>query len=246
MILLKHCRCIDCRNWIKAPYSECRYGIIRNGVKDTPDFPADAWHYCARYQGPQISRDVWVWPKVPPTAAQVGAGSKISDDPDGVSTTSARDRDRGEPGTDGFACTSRDSLVSSRPSCSTAHPVKPRCDEKRPHSHPPPPDVDDFRCLKDSTPRTPPTMAIMPPSNQQTDVTTGVPSDAVPRGDDVLSAFPMNPPATMTMPPDASKQAADCAQCLAWSWTAFPSAQQAQPRHSILHLPLLDLRWLRI
>jgi hypothetical protein len=41
----------------------CRHGIICNGVQDVPDYPADAWHYCALYRGPQISRDVWVWPK---------------------------------------------------------------------------------------------------------------------------------------------------------------------------------------
>ena len=25
--------------------------------------PADQWHYCAFYQGPQVSKDVWVWPR---------------------------------------------------------------------------------------------------------------------------------------------------------------------------------------
>jgi len=27
------------------------------------DPPPDAWHYCADYHGPQISKDVWVWPR---------------------------------------------------------------------------------------------------------------------------------------------------------------------------------------
>ena len=61
--ILRHCRCQDCEHWIRPPYNECRHGIIRNGVKERPEFPADAWHYCALYQGPQISKDVFVWPR---------------------------------------------------------------------------------------------------------------------------------------------------------------------------------------
>ena len=74
--VLKHCRCVDCRHWLREPYSMCKHGIICNGVKETPQFPPDAWHYCVLYYGPQISRDVWVWPKVAPQAANVGARSQ--------------------------------------------------------------------------------------------------------------------------------------------------------------------------
>jgi len=76
--ILRHCRCVDCLFWRAAPFSECRQGIIRNGISE-PQYPPDAWHYCALYHGPQISKDVWVWPKVAPRSRQVGAGSKISD-----------------------------------------------------------------------------------------------------------------------------------------------------------------------
>ena len=61
--ILRHCRCIDCEQWIKHPYNACEHGLISNGVKDKPEYPADAWHYCALYDGPQISKDVFVWPK---------------------------------------------------------------------------------------------------------------------------------------------------------------------------------------
>ena len=61
--ILHHCRCADCRHWIREPYNECSHGIIANGLKDPPEFPPDAWHYCALYHGPQRSRDVWAWPR---------------------------------------------------------------------------------------------------------------------------------------------------------------------------------------
>jgi hypothetical protein len=60
--ILKHCRCIDCRHWIRAPYSMCRHGVIVNGVGAALEYPPDAWHYCALYHGPQASPDVWAWP----------------------------------------------------------------------------------------------------------------------------------------------------------------------------------------
>jgi len=74
--ILKHCRCRDCRKWIGKPYSECRHGIIRNGVKEPPEYPAEAWHYCALYRGPQISKDVWVWPKRTGATGPSGGQSK--------------------------------------------------------------------------------------------------------------------------------------------------------------------------
>jgi len=73
---LKHCRCVDCLFWRAAPVSECRHGTIRNGIGD-PEYPPNAWHYCALYHGPQVSKDVWVWPRVAPRSHQVGAGSEI-------------------------------------------------------------------------------------------------------------------------------------------------------------------------
>jgi len=67
--ILRHCRCQDCEHWIGHPYNECDEGIVRNGVKPVPEYPPDAWHYCALYDGPQVSKDVFVWPK-PATGAK--------------------------------------------------------------------------------------------------------------------------------------------------------------------------------
>lgn len=39
----------------------CSHGIIVNGIRGQPDYPPDAWHYCADYNGPQISKDIWIW-----------------------------------------------------------------------------------------------------------------------------------------------------------------------------------------
>jgi len=66
--ILRHCRCVDCGHWVREPYNECAHGIIRNGVQPVLEFPPDAWHWCALYDGPQISRDVWLW-------AKAGAGA---------------------------------------------------------------------------------------------------------------------------------------------------------------------------
>ena len=98
--VLKHCRCMDCRHWIGEPHSECVHGIIRNGVKPVPEYPADAWHWCALYHGPQVSKDVWVWPKVTPQAAQVGAGSNIPAKP-GNPTADPGKRDVAQPRVNG-------------------------------------------------------------------------------------------------------------------------------------------------
>jgi hypothetical protein len=59
--ILRHCRCIDCRLWLTAPHSMCRHGIVVNGLKAAPEYPADFWHYCARYDGPQVNKDIFVW-----------------------------------------------------------------------------------------------------------------------------------------------------------------------------------------
>jgi len=79
--VLRHCRCIDCRNWIGPPYSECSQGIIRNGLVLRPEFPADGWHYCARYRGLQVSKDVWLFPQLQPQTHDVGpCGDRTPED----------------------------------------------------------------------------------------------------------------------------------------------------------------------
>jgi hypothetical protein len=70
--LLKHCRCMDCRRFYKAMGGEfyCESCIGGTRIewatgKRYCDPPPDAWHYCADYHGPQISKDVWAWPRRP-------------------------------------------------------------------------------------------------------------------------------------------------------------------------------------
>jgi len=70
--LLKHCRCMDCRRFYKDAcgefYCESYIGGTRiewaTGKRYCDPLP-DAWHYCADYHGPQISKDVWAWPRRP-------------------------------------------------------------------------------------------------------------------------------------------------------------------------------------
>ena len=50
--VLRHCRCLDCRLLDRNDG-----GCDVPGRNDAPD----EWHYCAGYDGPQISRDVLVW-----------------------------------------------------------------------------------------------------------------------------------------------------------------------------------------
>ena len=83
--ILPFCRCGDCRKFSEAAgESYCAEGIggtkvvWATGERFCNPAP-DQWHYCAGYDGPQISKDVWVWPRLAPQAAQVGAGSNISD-----------------------------------------------------------------------------------------------------------------------------------------------------------------------
>lgn len=70
--LLKHCRCMDCQRFYMAMGGEfyCEFYIGGTRVewatgKRYCDPPPDAWHYCADYHGPQISKDVWAWPRRP-------------------------------------------------------------------------------------------------------------------------------------------------------------------------------------
>jgi len=84
VVVLKHCRCMDCRNFSKVAsnyYCSKHIGgtaVVWGTGKRFCDPLPDAWHYCAGYHGPQVSKDVWVWPKATPRAAQGGAGSNIS------------------------------------------------------------------------------------------------------------------------------------------------------------------------
>lgn len=67
--ILRHCRCADCLNFssINDEYF-CSFYIggtavvWATGEHYCVPLP-NAWHYCARYRGPQVSKDVWVWPK---------------------------------------------------------------------------------------------------------------------------------------------------------------------------------------
>lgn len=68
--LLKHCRCMDCRRFHEDISGEffCESYIGGTRVewatgKRYCDPPPDVWHYCADYHGPQISKDVWAWPR---------------------------------------------------------------------------------------------------------------------------------------------------------------------------------------
>lgn len=81
VILLRHCRCVDCRKFSEW-YGDylCADGIggtkviWATGRRVCEPVP-DAWHYCAGYHGPQISKDVWVWPR---RSRHVCAGSTIA------------------------------------------------------------------------------------------------------------------------------------------------------------------------
>ena len=67
--ILRHCRCSDCLNFsCVAGEHFCSEHIGGTAVvwatgERFCDPPPNAWHYCARYRGPQISKDVFVWPK---------------------------------------------------------------------------------------------------------------------------------------------------------------------------------------
>lgn len=66
--ILRHCRCIDCGKFSRDEAGECFCSEYIGGTKvtwmtgeRTCDPPPEAWHYCSCYDGPQISKDVWVW-----------------------------------------------------------------------------------------------------------------------------------------------------------------------------------------
>ena len=73
--ILRHCRCVDCRRWNNRR-GYCREFLFRRYVPreeypkamrpfwtDVGRIRPEQWHYCARYDGPALSADVWVWPK---------------------------------------------------------------------------------------------------------------------------------------------------------------------------------------
>jgi len=68
--VLKHCRCLDCRKFHRHAWGEFSCDAFIGGTKVAwatgkreCDPPPDAWHYCRDYHGPQISKDVWDWPR---------------------------------------------------------------------------------------------------------------------------------------------------------------------------------------
>ena len=98
--LLKHCRCIDCRHFhrVAGEYYCTQYVggtkvVWATGERSCDPAP-DVWHYCAFYYGPQISKDIWAWPKATHQAAQVGAGSNISGGVEPVANPAAGDEVR--------------------------------------------------------------------------------------------------------------------------------------------------------
>jgi len=67
--ILRHCRCAECLNFSQigdehfcSEYIGGASVVWATGERLCDPVP-DAWHYCARYRGPQASKDVWVWPR---------------------------------------------------------------------------------------------------------------------------------------------------------------------------------------
>jgi hypothetical protein len=77
---------MDCRRfWSQDGTYFCAAGIggtlITWGTGERTYSPApDAWHYCARYDGPAISKSVFVWRN---QTHDVGPGSNISGEVEG-------------------------------------------------------------------------------------------------------------------------------------------------------------------
>lgn len=82
--ILRHCRCVDCRRFAFADgqyfcseYIGGTFSVVATGQRVCEPAP-EAWHYCSRYDGPQVSNDVWIWRKATPTSHHVGPRSNIS------------------------------------------------------------------------------------------------------------------------------------------------------------------------
>ena len=87
VVVLKHCRCMDCRNFSADGAGNYYCSELIGGTavvwatgRRFCDPPPDAWHYCARYHGPQISTDVWMWPHAA-KKRPVPGGGRPSDEP---------------------------------------------------------------------------------------------------------------------------------------------------------------------
>ena len=84
--VLRHCRCQDCEHWSNDQGACCvlpfrRYvpredyhPAMRRFWTDLGMIRPDQWHYCARYHGPQISKDIWIWPKAEKKGPAPGGG----------------------------------------------------------------------------------------------------------------------------------------------------------------------------
>jgi len=93
VVVLKHCRCMDCRNFSADGAGNYYCSELIGGTavvwatgERFCDPPPDAWHYCARYRGPQVSKDVWVWrhprkKRPAPGGGRPGDGPTASDRP---------------------------------------------------------------------------------------------------------------------------------------------------------------------
>jgi hypothetical protein len=94
--VLRHCRCMDCRRFSKVggEYFCSEYiggtSVIWATGKRECDPPPDAWHYCSHYNGPQISKDVWVWPRSLPGQAPENNIAREEDNPGDGPTPSRR------------------------------------------------------------------------------------------------------------------------------------------------------------
>ena len=80
--ILRHCRCVDCRKLFRDTRGECFCRDFRGGTATVwatgrryCDPPPEVWHYCAGYDGPQISKDVWVWHYGEESHARTDSGS---------------------------------------------------------------------------------------------------------------------------------------------------------------------------
>lgn len=75
VIVLWHCRCADCGHWQPAygrcfihgfrrymPPSDYRKWARQFGQDTAGTVNPDQWIWCVGYDGPQISKDVWLWP----------------------------------------------------------------------------------------------------------------------------------------------------------------------------------------
>ena len=105
--ILRHCRCMDCGHW-DGRQGACRVlpfhrfiprgalpSLLRRFWTDLGMVRPEAWHYCRHYYGPQISRDVWVWPALPAVEGDVDTTPGILREGHGFVNVGSRDQARG-------------------------------------------------------------------------------------------------------------------------------------------------------